>query len=51
MRHAQLAPQATLDPPAADAVAPSDASFGQPAAPSSQDENAPPRPFAETLCL
>jgi hypothetical protein len=54
-RYAQLAPQAVLDPPAAPGeappVEPSDASFGQPAAPSSQDETAPPRPFAETLCL
>ena len=38
-RYAQVAPPA----------APSDAAFGQPAAPSSQDET--PRPFAETLCL
>jgi hypothetical protein len=54
-RYAQLAPQAVLDPPAAPGeappVEPSDASFGQPAVPSSQDETAPPRPFAETLCL
>ena len=54
-RYAQIAPQAAPDPPAAPGeappVEPSDASFGQPAVPSSQDETAPPRPFAETLCL
>jgi hypothetical protein len=51
-RYAQIEPQAALDQPAVPAGAtpePSDASFGQPAAPSSQDET--PRPFAETLCL
>jgi hypothetical protein len=54
-RYAQVEPQAALDEPAvpvgAPPVEPSGAAFGQPAAPSPQDETAAPRPFAETLCL
>ena len=54
-RYAQAAPPAAPDSPAAPAEAPpaepSGAAFGQPAAPSPQDETAAPRPFAETLCL